>query len=509
MRKLISFVSAVPIAAALTLAGCSKPAPPPPPPPPEVQVTQVLQRDEPIYAEAIGQTRGSEEVEVRARVEGVLESIDFQEGTRVQKGQLLYTIDPREYEATIAARQADVMRGQADLARYEQDVARYRPLVEANAYPKQNLDTAIAQVNAAKANVEAFRAQLEKAKLDLSYTKINAPTEGIIGKTEVNIGNLVGRGQSTLLTQISKVDPILLRFSLSEREYLQFVQDKKEREARKTAAGAAAAIQDSPFEMVLADGSVHPYRGKMAFADRLVDPSTGTLLVQVAFPNPEGLVRPGQYGRARTIVDFRSNAILVPQKAVSELQATYNVMVVTADNKVETRPVTVGPRIGTLWIIDKGLNAGDNVIVEGLQKVRPGMTVKPTVVEIKETPDAPPSRARRRPPWQEPSHGELLHQPADRRHRHLAPDGLGGRGRRCRGCPSSSTPRSRRRPSASRARTGSQRRGRRAVGRHADRAADQRRRQHDLHEVASTPATAACCSTSRSRSGPTSTPTTC
>jgi membrane fusion protein (multidrug efflux system) len=391
MRKSNAFALAAVIAAAAVLQACGeKKEPPPPPPPPAVQVATVLQRDVPIHVEAIGQTRGSQEVEVRARVEGLLESVNFQEGTWVRKGQLLYTIDPREYQATIAQREGDVARAKADLARLEQDVARYKPLAAENAIPKQTYDTAVAQANAGQASVESTLAVLERAKLDLSYTKISAPTDGIVGKTEINVGNLVGRGQSTLLTSISKIDPIHLRFSLSEREYLQYSKQRNEIRARREAAGSPATVADLPFEMVLADGSVHPHRGKLVFADRLVDPTTGTLLFEAGFPNPERIVRPGQYGRARAVVDFRPAAILVPQKAVSELQATYSVMVVGADNKVEIRPVTVGPRTGTLWVIEKGLNPGDKVIVEGTQKVRAGMTVKPSVVDIKDTPAEPP-----------------------------------------------------------------------------------------------------------------------
>jgi membrane fusion protein (multidrug efflux system) len=399
MRKVNPVLLAVLLALSAALqAACKEKPAPPPPPVPEVQVAQVLQRDEPIYIEAIGQTRGSQEVEVRARVEGVLETVNFQEGTWVRKGQLLYTIDPREYAAAVDQAKARVAQAQADLARYEQDVARYRPLVEQNALPRQNLDTAVAQANAGRATVEATQAQVTKAQLDLGYTRIYAPTDGIVGKTEVNVGNLVGRGQSTLLTQISKVDPIHLRFSLSEREYLQFMAQRKEIAARKESAGMAAGIANAPFELILADGAVHAHRGALVFADRLVDPTTGTLLFEVAYPNPERIVRPGQYGRARVVVDFRPGAILVPQKAVSELQATYSVMVVTPDNKVEARPVTVGPRVRTLWIIDKGLSPGDRVIVEGVQKVRPGITVKATVVEITDAPAATPVPSAPKPP---------------------------------------------------------------------------------------------------------------
>jgi membrane fusion protein (multidrug efflux system) len=360
-----SLLAAVITAALTLLAACAEKKEAPPPPPPDVEVAQVIQRDVPVYIEAIGQTRGSQEVEIRARIEGVLESVNFDEGTYVRKGQLLYTIDPREYEAAVDQAKGRLAQAQADLARYEQDVARYRPLVEQNALPKQNLDTAIAQANAGRANVEAAQAGVTTA--------------------EINVGNLVGRGASTLLTQISKVDPIRLRVSISEREYLQFAR----RPAETGRAANEAAAAGAPFEMILADGSLHKYGGRLAFADRLVDPTTGTLLIDIAFPNPDRLVRPGQYGRARVAVDFRRNAILVPQKAVSTLQDIDNVSVVTADNKVETRQVRTGARVGTLWVIESGLNPGDRVIVEGVQKVRPGMTVKPTVVEIKETPEAP------------------------------------------------------------------------------------------------------------------------
>ena len=366
--------------------GCAGEQPaPPPPPPPEVQVVQAITRDVPVYLEAIGQTRGSQEVDVRARVEGVLETVNFEEGRFVRKGDLLYTIDPREYDAAVDQAKGRLAQAQADLARYEQDVARYQPLVEQNAVPKQSLDTAVAQANAGRANVQAAQAGVTGAEINRSYTKIYAPTDGIIGKTEINAGNLVGRGQSTLLTQISKVDPIRLRISISEREYLQL-----ERNSAATLKAAEAGGGSSPFEMLLADGSLHPHRGTLAFADRLVDATTGTLLLDISFPNPERLVRPGQYGRARVAVSFRPNAVLVPQKAVSALQSVDTVSVVKADDTVEIRQVTTGPRVDTLWVIESGLNAGERVIVEGMQKVRQGMAVKPVMVELTDTPAAAP-----------------------------------------------------------------------------------------------------------------------
>jgi membrane fusion protein (multidrug efflux system) len=368
------------IAGLLAATGCAEPPPPAPPPPPDVEIAEVLQRDVPVYSEAIGESRGSLEVDVRARVAGVLQTVEFQEGSYVRSGQLLYTIDPREFQAVVEQAKGDLARAIAEQARFDQDVARYKPLVDQNAIPRQTYDTAVAQAEAAKAAVEAARATVARAELDVEYTKVYATTDGIIGKTEVNPGNLVGRGESTLLTRISKVDPIHVRFSIAEREYLALMRRFGPADSRRR--------EEAMFDLILADGSRHPYKGRMAFADRLVDPSTGTLLVEVAFPNPERIIRPGQYGRVRIAVETKTGAILVPQKAVQELQATYSVAVVRGDNTVEMRQVVPGPRVGNLWVIDSGLNPGDRVVVEGLQKVRPGITVTPTLVTVDEAPAA-------------------------------------------------------------------------------------------------------------------------
>ncbi len=360
--------------------GCSKKEAPAPPPT-EVKVATVLQKDVPIYVEAIGQTRGSTEIEVRARVEGFIQTIDFKEGNPVQKGQLLYTIDPQPFEAALAQAKGNLAEAEAQLARATQDVVRYEPLVAKNAISRQEYETAVVVKRAAEAAVEAAKASAERAQIDLGYTRVVAPEDGLVGKTEVYPGTLVGRGQSTLLTHISQIGSIHVRFTVPERDYLFFARRSEER--RK----ANAAMVDLPFELVLADGSVHPATGRLVFADRNVDPATGTIMMEAAFPNPGGIVRPGQYARVRAAVDLKKGALLVPQRAVSELQGIYNVAVVAGDT-VEIRMVKPAERIGTLWVVDAGLKAGENVVVEGLQKVRPGSKVKAEMVKIEEA--APP-----------------------------------------------------------------------------------------------------------------------
>lgn len=372
---------------AVAVVACGKKEAPPPPPPPDVKVATVLQKDVPIYVEAIGQTRGSTEIEVRARVEGFLETVDFKEGTPVRKGQLLYTIDPQPFQATLAQAKGKLAGAEADLARAHQDVARYEPLVAKNAISRQDYETAVAVEHAQSAAVDAAKAAAHSAEIDLSYTRVKAPDEGLVGKTEVYPGTLVGRGQSTLLTHISQIGTIHVRFTVPERDYLFYARRRLERGLKPDDG------QDLPFELILADGSVHPHPGKIVFVDRNVDPETGTILLEAAFPNPDGIVRPGQYARVRVAADLKKGAILVPQRAISELQGIYNVAVVGGDDVVEIRPVKPAERIGTLWVIDSGLKAGDRVVIEGLQKVRTGLKVSPEIVKIEEGSDTPPPAA--------------------------------------------------------------------------------------------------------------------
>ncbi len=376
MKHPVTHPSSALAAAALGLFvwGCGESAPPPAPPV-EVQVATVLQRDLPIYIENIGQTLGSQEVEVRARVEGFLETVNFREGSFVKKGDRLYTIDPRNLEQALAQARGQLARARADLARASQDVARYRPLVAQNAIPRQQFETAVQVESAAKAAVDAAQATADNAEINLQYTKVDSPIDGLVGKTEVKPGNLVGRGDNTLLTTVSTIDPIHVRFTISERDYLKYARASGDREG---------ADRRGNFELILADGSVHEHPGGLLFADRVVDPRTGTLLLEAEFPNPDRLVRPGQYARVRAPVDLKKDAILVPQRAVRELQATFSVAVVSADGVVSMRTVKPGERVDSLWAIDSGLAPGERVVVEGMQKVREGMKVHATVVSIVE-----------------------------------------------------------------------------------------------------------------------------
>ncbi|MCI0447461.1 efflux RND transporter periplasmic adaptor subunit [bacterium] len=363
---------------AFLLFACEKKEEAKAPPPPDVKVAVVLQKTVPIYVENVGETVGAADIEIRARVEGFLESVNFQEGTFVKKGQLLYTIDPQPLRAALAQARGQTAEAQAQLAKADQDVARYKPLVEKNAISREEYDTAVSAQLAAAASVDASKASEKDAELNLGYTNVYSPIDGLVGKTQVKAGNLVGRGENTLLTTVSNIESIHVRSNVSERDYLRLARAK----------GAVPQSKDKTpdsFELVLADGSLHNYKGRLVYADRAVDPETGTLAIEASFPNPDHVLRPGQYARLRAAIDEKKDAILVPQIAVQELQGTYSVAVVGSDNKVTLRTVQASDRIGSLWVIDSGLNAGEKIVVEGLQKVRDGVTVNPTVVQIQET----------------------------------------------------------------------------------------------------------------------------
>lgn len=350
-------------------AACEKKAPPAAAAPPEVYVTEVVQKDVPIYLELVGQTLGFQDTELRARVEGVLESMNFREGSFVKQGTLLYQIDRKPLEAALAQAKADQATAEARLAKANNDVERYKPLAAKQAVSKQELDDALALQDASRSQVDATKAAVDKASLDLGYTRITAPITGLVGTTLVKPGNLVGRGENTLLTTISKIDPILVRVAATEADYL--------RVARRGPAGLGGPPKAAGIQLVLADGTVYPETGHIVNVDRAVDPTTGTLGMQIEFPNKDQVVRPGQYARTRLLLDTKANALLVPQRAVQELQNLYSVAVVDAQNKVAFRNVKVGDRVDTMWVITDGLKPGERVVVEGLQRIRDGIAVEP------------------------------------------------------------------------------------------------------------------------------------
>jgi membrane fusion protein (multidrug efflux system) len=331
--------------------------------PPAVVVTPVAQRDVPIFGEFVGQTEAANLVEIRSQVSGFLQQIAFTEGALVPKGQLLFQIDPRTYAAAVEQARAALKQREAALMKAQQDVARYRPLVEQHAISREQLDAAVAQEAQERANVDAAKAQLAQALLNLGYTRITAPLTGRIGAAQVKIGALVQAG-STLLDTMYSVHPVYVTFSVSEQRYLEYQKRIRERPAAPP-----------PLHIILADGSTYPYTGKVNMVSPQVNPTTGTLAVRGEFPNPEELLKPGLFVRVRLLVEERKNALVVPQQAVQEVQGVKSVLVVGNDNKVALRTITTSGTVDDVAIVDSGLKPGERVIVEGSQKVRPGMQV--------------------------------------------------------------------------------------------------------------------------------------
>jgi membrane fusion protein, multidrug efflux system len=366
-------------------AACGEPPAAVAPPPPDVYVMPVVQKDVPTYLELVGQTRGFQDVEVRARVEGFLERVHFQEGSAVRAGAPLYDIDRKPLEAIVAAAKADQATAEARLAKAENDVARYTPLVAKQAVSQRELDDARADRDAARSQVEAAKAGLEKATLDLGYTRITSPISGLAGTTLVKAGNLVGRGESTLLTTISQIDPMIFEVGVTEADYLKIARRGVQ---RGNAAGRGGSSPVDGIELTLADGMKYPQTGRVGPVERAVDPTTGTLGVQIMFPNPNLILRPGQFGRAKALLEMKPGALLVQQRAVQELQSLHSVAVVDDAGKVTFRSVKVGPRVDSMWVIEEGLKPGERVIVEGVQRVQEGMTVTAKAPPAASTPGA-------------------------------------------------------------------------------------------------------------------------
>ncbi len=350
----------------LAILGCAR-KDPPPPPPPEVLVVPVVEQDVPVVGEWIGTLDGSVNADIRPKVEGYLMRQFYKEGQFVQARDPLFEIDPRQFQAAHAQAEGALASAEAQLSKASRDVERFRPLAAQRAVSQQELDNALSSERAAKAAVESARAAVQQTALNLGWTKLVSPIPGIVGIAKSQVGDLVS--PQTVMTTVSTVDPIRVTYGISEREYMAFAE-------RINRANYATTERGPALELILDDGRTYSHPGKAVLVDREVDVKTGTMTVRGFFPNPGNILRPGQYGKVRAALDVKTGALLVPQKAVTELQGGYRVGVVGQDGKAEIRVVEPGVRVGELWVIEKGLKPGEQVIVAGLQYVRPGIAVK-------------------------------------------------------------------------------------------------------------------------------------
>ena len=349
----------------------------PAPPPPAVTVIETKAQDIPIYTEFVGETHGLKDIAIRARVEGFLEGIHFMEGSPVKSGDLLYTLESQSYEEKVAAQRSAVAEQKTFLAKAKGDLDRIRPLAEINAVSQSDLDEAVAAYEARISSVEAAKANLRAAQIQLGYTRIHSPIDGIIGKTQAKVGDFVGRDPNpVILNTVSQVETILVTFFITENQYLEVARYLSE--AGKKTVGE----EKLSLELLLVDGSVYKHPGRIDFVNREVDTATGAMLVQASFPNPEGLLRPGQFTKVRVKGRVVKDGILIPQRCVMEVQGLFNVYVVDGGDTAHNREISVGPKIGSDWLIPEGLKPGERVIYEGLQKVKDGAKVKPTVATV-------------------------------------------------------------------------------------------------------------------------------
>jgi membrane fusion protein (multidrug efflux system) len=351
-----------------------------------VGVITVERQDVPLSLDMVGTTMGIQDVPIRARVEGFLETLNFQEGRFVQEGDLLYTIDDQPFQARVVEAQAKLAASQTNLAKAQADLARIRPLAEMDAVSQQDLDSAVAQEAANRASVRASEASVDLANIELSYTRMYAPITGLIGLSKAKPGEFVGREPNpVVLNTLSDINPIRVRFSISEREYLVL-----SRTYLSEGAQYKGNPEGRPLNLILlfADNSEHTHRGQVIAAAQAIDPETGTYTLEASFANPDSIVLPGQFARVRAPYRTLKDRVLIPRRALVDLQGRFQVYIVDADNKVEIREVGLGPTKGTMQVIDSGLEGGETIIIEGLQKVRSGTLVSPTIVK-QDAPSAP------------------------------------------------------------------------------------------------------------------------
>lgn len=369
----------------VALAACSKQAPPPAPPPAvPVLAIQVIQRTATVTGELVGQVSAFREVPLRSQATGIVQKILFQPGQRVKEGQLLFVVDPRQYEASLSEAQGAVADANAALARARGDVARYAPLLPDNAIPRATYDAAVATEKSAQAAVDQRKAAAERARLDVTNTEVRSPVTGQIGLQQVEIGGLVAAGQTVLAT-VSTLDPVYVTFNITEADYIRFMKGAGSQQV------AAEQARANKFQLILPDGTVYDHPGTFDFVERAIS-TTGTLGVRAKFPNPNNLLRPGMNVRVRLVYDEIPNALLVPQRAVTELLGKQFVTVIGPDNKTQQRAVSLGDRVGEMWIVKSGLTTGERIVVDGMQKAPPGTTVAPTMITEAQL-DNPPAPA--------------------------------------------------------------------------------------------------------------------
>ena len=338
-----------------------------PPHPPEIPVVEVIQKDVPIYQEFVGQVYGLYDIPIRAR--------------------LLYSIDPETYEAKVAEKESDLAKAETNLVKAQNDLRRIKPLAEINAVSQSDLDASLANESACGAEVKAAKANLREVIIELSYTKVKSPIDGIIGKTKAKVGEFVGKDPNpVILNVVSTIDTISVQFFLPENYYLAYARESARIDSLKRGRRVKQKLEYGKrnLELILSDNSVFKYKGKVDFIDRQVDPTTGCILLQASFPNPEKILRPGQFAKVKGLIYIEDDALLVPQRCISELQGMFSLYVVNDSNKIERRDVETGPNVDSFWVINKGISQGEKIVYEGIQQVMEGMTVNPVVIELNE-----------------------------------------------------------------------------------------------------------------------------
>ena len=351
-------------------------------PVPEIKVVEILVQDVPIYNEFVGQVYGEKDIPIRARVEGFLEGIHFKEGLKVTKRQLLYSIDPLPFEAKVNSQKSRLAEAKTMQVKAKSDLDRYIPLAKKNAVSQSDLDAKQAEYDAAVSSVDAARSNLRSAEIELGYCRIYSPINGIIGKTLARVGDFVGREPNpVILNTVSKTDNVRVTFFLTESEYLTLTRAYSD-DIKKDYEGKLDKRDKAKLELILADGLTYEHSGTVDFIDRSIDASTGSILVQSTFPNPDFILRPGLYGKVKITMKTVKGGLLVPQRCLMELQGQYSVYVVKDDNTVEARQVKTGPPIGDYVLITEGLSAGEKLVIDGIQKVRTGLLIKPIPTEF-------------------------------------------------------------------------------------------------------------------------------